>query len=532
MTTEESASTTEHETTETLERSTTEGHILTSLLIKTTQDRTTQRETTTQPAIRTSPSPTTSKLAETTGAESTTRKITTPTDKLQTTRGRTTTDEQRSTALPTKLNTNTSTQYYTTIDRTQQSSTTSSLGGPGPESDSNIALIVTVSLLGVAVVVIIILGVLYFRRRHTDAGGVVDAEVGSNEVLTIENLGLRGLPRVSSMHDKFSTKRDGTVKQVDDLKRRSMHFNRGNLALGDVIGKGSYTQVMSGQAWKVIDDQSISKVAIKMLRDDAREVDKARLLSELETMRKLLDPPCNIISLLGHCQDEDPIYIIYEFAEQGNLQSYLREVKEEYFGDDTQGDSSKYSEILLRFCEEIGQGLAYLHSMNVVHGDLCSLSIHVTDDLVIKLSDIGKQPTNRSGKSSTFGKRSLAIRWMAPEAHRGEGNYKSDIWAYAVVMWELVTLGATPYFQMAWGEEVKNYVKEGGRLEKPEHCSQEFYNTMSKCWADDFKQRPIAKAVVKKIQQFNGSELDHINMAEFDANRYQVLKSPSKEEKF
>ena len=49
---------------------------------------------------------------------------------------------------------------------------------------------------------------------------------------------------------------------------------------------------------------------------------------------------------------------------------------------------------------------------------------------------------------------------------------KTDVWSYGVLMWEIATLGSTPYPGMS-GSEVMKRVKEGHRLEKPEHCDRE-----------------------------------------------------------
>ena len=48
---------------------------------------------------------------------------------------------------------------------------------------------------------------------------------------------------------------------------------------------------------------------------------------------------------------------------------------------------------------------------------------------------------------------------------------KTDVWSYGVLMWEIVTLGSTPYPGLS-GSEVMKRVREGVRLEKPEHCDR------------------------------------------------------------
>ena len=68
---------------------------------------------------------------------------------------------------------------------------------------------------------------------------------------------------------------------------------------------------------------------------------------------------------------------------------------------------------------------------------------------------------------------SVPVKWLSPES-LGEHLYttKSDVWSYGVLLWELVTLGNTPYpgFQP---ERLFHMLTMGYRMQKPDHCSSE-----------------------------------------------------------
>ncbi|BFF98182.1 mucin-5AC [Drosophila madeirensis] len=91
----------------------------------------------------------------------------------------------------------------------------------------------------------------------------------------------------------------------------------------------------------------------------------------------------------------------------------------------------------------------------------------------------------------TIGKRhALPIRWMAPESLQYHMfTTETDIWAFGIVLWEIATLGSTPYSQQT-GREVIRRVPQGLRPELPKESRHEFYNLMSRCWHKDPHMRP------------------------------------------
>ncbi|EDW17549.2 LOW QUALITY PROTEIN: uncharacterized protein Dmoj_GI12584 [Drosophila mojavensis] len=91
----------------------------------------------------------------------------------------------------------------------------------------------------------------------------------------------------------------------------------------------------------------------------------------------------------------------------------------------------------------------------------------------------------------TIGKRhALPIRWMAPESLQFHMfTTETDIWAFGIVLWEIATLGSTPYSHLT-GREVIRRVPQGLRPELPKESRHEFYNLMSRCWHKEPHMRP------------------------------------------
>merc|ERR1712117_237113 len=105
------------------------------------------------------------------------------------------------------------------------------------------------------------------------------------------------------------------------------------------------------------------------------------------------------------------------------------------------------------------------------------------DQWVCKVADFGFAKdvmANNIYERKSEGK--LPIRWMAPESlYDNCYTTKSDVWSFGVLMWEIVTLGSTPYPGTPAATVMKS-VRDGFRLEKPPHCDRCLYNIMSRCW--------------------------------------------------
>lgn len=119
---------------------------------------------------------------------------------------------------------------------------------------------------------------------------------------------------------------------------------------------------------------------------------------------------------------------------------------------------------------------------------------------------------------------------MAPESlYDNIFTSKSDVWSFGILMWEIVTLGSTPYPGLA-AAEVMSRVRDGFRPEKPEHCKREMYNIMFYCWDKNTKERPSFNELVQMLDNLLISENDYIELDRFpDHNYYNVTANPSEE---
>ncbi|KAM5243278.1 fibroblast growth factor receptor 2 isoform 4-T4 [Hipposideros larvatus] len=284
-------------------------------------------------------------------------------------------------------------------------------------------------------------------------------------------------------------------------------FPRDKLTLGKPLGEGCFGQVVMAEAVGIDKEKpkEAVTVAVKMLKDDATEKDLSDLVSEMEMM-KMIGKHKNIINLLGACTQDGPLYVIVEYASKGNLREYLRARRPP--GMEYSYDINRVPEEQMTFKElvsctyQLARGMEYLASQKCIHRDLAARNVLVTENNVMKIADFGlARDINNIDyyKKTTNGR--LPVKWMAPEALFDRVyTHQSDVWSFGVLMWEIFTLGGSPYPGIPV-EELFKLLKEGHRMDKPANCTNELYMMMRDCWHAVPSQRPTFKQLVEDLDR-------------------------------
>ena len=126
----------------------------------------------------------------------------------------------------------------------------------------------------------------------------------------------------------------------------------------------------------------------------------------------------------------------------------------------------------------------------------------------------------------------LPVRWMAPESlHDNIFTSKSDVWSFGILLWEICTLGSTPYVGTSAHEVAKRILNSEFRLAKPAHCERELYNIMYYCWAARDVDRPTFSELKKMLEQLLTVDVDYLHMDNFPENDYYNTVTPVSDEK-
>ncbi|XP_054456547.1 fibroblast growth factor receptor 2 isoform X3 [Anoplopoma fimbria] len=304
-----------------------------------------------------------------------------------------------------------------------------------------------------------------------------------------------------------SSAHDDRIPEYDLPEDPRWEFSRDRLTLGKPLGEGCFGQVVMAEALGIDKDKpkEAVTVAVKMLKDDATEKDLSDLVSEMEMM-KMIGKHKNIINLLGACTQEGPLYVIVEYASKGNLREYLRARRPP--GMEYSYDIARVSDEQLTFKDlvsctyQVARGMEYLASQKCIHRDLAARNVLVTESNVMKIADFGLARDVHNidyYKKTTNGR--LPVKWMAPEALFDRVyTHQSDVWSFGVLMWEIFTLGGSPYPGIPV-EELFKLLKEGHRMDKPGNCTNELYMMMKDCWHAISSHRPTFKQLVEDLDR-------------------------------
>ncbi|XP_022804070.1 tyrosine-protein kinase receptor torso-like isoform X1 [Stylophora pistillata] len=206
----------------------------------------------------------------------------------------------------------------------------------------------------------------------------------------------------------------------------------------------------------------------------------------------------------------------------------LTEKKDEECSDDCE---SFVPADLLSLAWQIAKGMAYLSGKGLVHRDLAARNILVGHGKRLKIADFGLMREMYHELYEVKKHSKLPVKWMAPESlYKQIFTSKSDVWSYGVVMWEIATVGGSPY-PLLTNRELMRRLKTGYRMEKPDFCSDQVYSLTLDCWKQNQDERPSFQEMVGRLEELMHQEVEYFDFNQVDESKdyYQVQDSEAED---
>ncbi|XP_066488030.1 mast/stem cell growth factor receptor Kit [Tiliqua scincoides] len=360
---------------------------------------------------------------------------------------------------------------------------------------------------------------------------------------------------------------DPTQLPYDD----KWEFPRNRLSFGKILGAGAFGKVVEATAYGLFRPDGAMRVAVKMLKPSAHFTEKEALMSELKVL-SYLGNHINIVNLLGACTVGGPTLVITEYCCYGDLLNFLRRKRDSFIcpkheetavyknllhqkeliydacneymdmkpgvsqiihtkaSNRSPGRSGSFAnqdvtiaileddelaldiEDLLSFSYQVAKGMSFLASKNCIHRDLAARNILLTHGRITKICDFGlARDIQNDSNYVVKGNARLPVKWMAPESiFECVYTFESDVWSYGILLWELFSLGSSPYPGMPVDSKFYKKIKEGYRMLSPDFAPAEMYQIMKSCWDVDPLQRPTFKEIVQLIEKQISDTTSHM----------------------
>ncbi|CAD6235511.1 GSCOCG00007936001-RA-CDS [Cotesia congregata] len=257
-----------------------------------------------------------------------------------------------------------------------------------------------------------------------------------------------------------------------DLKSKVWNIPKNFLTVEPpVIRRGRFGNIHMGTVQDK--DGNSSRVLIHSIDDkNLRASEKRHMLRDLDVCIKA-GKMNYLASFIGNCETPEILYVVQETPTH-NLKLRLIAARS--------GDVFPY-EFILTIGSSIAMGLNYLESHKIIHSHLCARSIGLTDDFVPKIMGFG------------IGKHALddlkLARWTAPERFGHKKHNPAVVWTFAVIIWEMMSMGGTPYHDLEDECDVEEAVVEKNvRLPQLRDMTDPIYEVLISCWHDNADERP------------------------------------------
>eukprot|EP00063_Salmo_salar_P004334 XP_013979169.1 PREDICTED: tyrosine-protein kinase RYK-like isoform X3 [Salmo salar] len=284
-------------------------------------------------------------------------------------------------------------------------------------------------------------------------------------------------------------------------KVKDISISRLRVTLRDVLHEGTFGRIFHGVLLDEKDPAKEKQCFVKTVKEHASEVQVTMMLTESCKLRGLHHR--NLLPISHVCTEEgEKPMVLLPYMNWGNLKLFLRQCKLA----EANNPQAISQQDLVHMAIQIACGMSYLARREVIHKDLASRNCVIDNSMQVKICDNALSRDLFPMDYHCLGdNENRPVRWMALESLLNHDfSTASDVWAFGVSLWELMTLGQTPYVDID-PFEMAAYLKDGYRIAQPINCPDELFAVMACCWALDPEERPKFQQLVQCLTEFHAA---------------------------
>ncbi|XP_041948038.1 fibroblast growth factor receptor homolog 1-like isoform X2 [Alosa sapidissima] len=289
----------------------------------------------------------------------------------------------------------------------------------------------------------------------------------------------------------------------------TVHLKRGDLSLLQLIKAGRegvfYKAKMTRGTCK-----GHSMFTCKVTKES---VTYKQVQREITIMKKLGNHN-NLLQLLDWDITQTPYFLVMDFVSNGTLQNFLQ------INQDRLSANNDLQHLFTVAAYHIGLAMDHLRNKMVVHCDLALRNIMVSNfPREVKVGEFGlardltRMRSRRSGRSKTGDHERIPLRWYPPEYFKDKYyGFKSDVWSFGIVLWEMQTFGTLPYPNLDSSGDVVRHISAGHKNVEPAGCRVEILQMMKDCWVEPYTYRPSFKDIVGVLENILENDGDYVDV--------------------
>jgi len=384
------------------------------------------------------------------------------------------------------------------------------------QSNSSLVLGLTVAII-IAAVVLIGAILVFVYLRHSLGSRLRRRRADTQELTTqrqaTPSIDLDETGYIDNGHVNEAMR--SAEDYLDSLKDKVWIIPKNFVELShEVLGRGKFGSVMKGRV--SVNGQLVpcntQVISNKVLSPEERKT----MLKDLDVNIRTGQHP-NIICLIGICEEVDTTQVVVDHAEP-SLKQFLLDSRAllnypEYAQKNARFSTAR-EEVMIDILAGVASGLDHLGQCGIYHNKLCARNILMVGEADAKISGFGLSDWQRGGEKIDH------TRWKASEALMNkQAGPKCDVWSLGCLIWEVVTLGGTPYSEIK-KRDLGIRVMRGLRLPQTPYFSEDLYQLMLSCWMTDPDERPTPAELQQTLQQLNQDRQLHLNFS-MNSNNFQ-----------